>query len=142
MSCDRICYQLADAVKFMHKANLLHNDIKTNVLLKGESLQPILIDMGKVASRHGPIVYKLTESQKNRYNQRYSYLAYELRNVYGSKTSTASDVFSVGFIFQFISNSDNNFLLHLSKQMLIDFPCKRIQLPHVLRSFENNFKVV
>ena len=37
MSCDIICYQLADAVKFMHKANLLHNDIKTkNVLLKGE----------------------------------------------------------------------------------------------------------
>lgn len=44
---NRIFYQLADAVKFMHKSNLLHNDIKTNnVLLKGESLQPILIDMG------------------------------------------------------------------------------------------------
>ena len=110
--------------------------------LKGESLQPILIDMGKVTSRHDPIVYKLIESQKSRYNQRYSYLAYELRNVYGSKTSMASDVFSLCFIFQFISNSDNNFLLHLSKQMLIDFPCKRMQLPDVLRSFGNNFKVV
>ena len=34
--CNRIFYQLADAVKFMHKSNLLHNDIKTNnVLLKG-----------------------------------------------------------------------------------------------------------
>lgn len=141
--CNRIFYQLADAVKFMHKSNLLHNDIKTNnVLLKGESLQPILIDMGKVTSRHDPVVYNFTESQKNRYNQRYSYLAYELRNLYGSKTSTASDIFSLGFIFQFISNSGNNFLLHLSKQMLTDFPCKRIQLPDVLRSFGNNFKVV
>ena len=65
---------------------------------------------------------KLTESQKNRYNQRYSYLAYELRNVYESKTSTANDVFSLGFIFQFISDSDNNFLLHLLKQMITDFP--------------------
>ena len=101
----------------MHKSNLLHNDIKTNnVLRKEESLQPILMDMGKVTSRHDPTVYKFTESQKNRYNERYCYLAYELRNVYGSNTSTASDVFSLGFIFQFISNSDNNFLLHLSKQ--------------------------
>ena len=65
--CNRICYQLVDAVKFMHNSNLLHNDIKTNnVLLKGELLQPVLIDMGKFTLRHDPIVYKLTESQKNR----------------------------------------------------------------------------
>ena len=119
-SCNRIYYQLVDALKFVHKSNLLHNDIKTShVLLKGELLQPVLIDIGKVTSRHDPIVYKLAESQKNRCNQRYSYLAHELRNVHGSKTSTASDVFSLGFIFQFVSNSGNNFLLHLSKQMLV-----------------------
>ena len=127
----------------MYASNLLNNDIKTNnVLLKKESLQPVLIDMGKVTSRHNPIVHKLTESQKNRYNQRYSYLAYELRNVYGSKTSTEIYVVSLGFSFQFISNSDNNFLMHLSKQMLVDFSCQRIQLPDVLRSFGNKFKVV
>ena len=136
--CNRIFYQLVAAVKFMHKSSLLHNDIKTNnVLLKGELLQPALIDMGKFTLRRDPIVYKITESQKNRYNQRYSYLAYELRNVYGSKTSTASDVFSLGFIFQFISNSDNNFLLHLYSLIF-----KRIQLPEVLRSFRKRFKVV
>ena len=126
----------------MHVSNLLNNDIKTsNVLLKVELLQPVLVDMGKVTSRHDPILYKLTESQKNRYNQRYSYLTYELRNLW-AKTSTTIDVVSLGFSFQFISNSDNNFLLHLSKQMLVDFSCQRVQLPDALRSFGNKFKDV
>ena len=66
-----LCSQLCDAVKFMHVAALLHNDIKANnvLLKKMNDIIPILIDLGKVRSI---------------YNKKYPYLAYELRNKYGA----------------------------------------------------------
>ena len=62
----------------MHMNGLLHNDIKTNNVLMKNIDTPILVDVGKVTSRYYPEVYKLTESQKLRYNRKYPYLAFEL----------------------------------------------------------------
>jgi len=137
----RICYQLASAVKFMHINALLHNDLKSNnVLLKGIHLTPILIDMGKVTSRYSPEVYKLSEKQRGRYNKNHPYLAHELRNTHGSKQSSATDVYSLGYIFKAISNSGNNqFLKGLSAKMLDNSPGKRLNLFQVISAFGHKY---
>ena len=133
-----LCSQLCDAVKFMHVAGLLHNDIKANnvLLKKMNDIIPILIDVGKVRSRYYPDVYKLSESQKVRYNKKYPHLAYELRNEYGAKQSVATDVFSLGYLFETISNTKIAFLRALSRQMLQENPAKRINLVQVWKSFQ------
>ena len=83
---------------------------------------PILIDVEKVRSRYYPDVYKLNESQKVRYNKKYPHLAYELRNEYGAKQFVVTDVFSLGYLFETISNTKIAFLRALSRQMLEENP--------------------
>ena len=132
----KICYQVTDAVRFMHKNGLLHNDIKSNnILLKGNELVPILIDMGKVTSKLCPEVYKLTKQQQQKYNEKYLHLAFELRNIYGAKTSTFTDVYSLGYLFKMVGR-ENNYLKLLSKQMVTELPSKRKNIIRVLNSFK------
>ena len=123
----------------MHVAELLHNDIKTNnvLLKKMNDIILILIDAGKVRSRYYPDVYKLSESQKVRH-KKYPHLAYKLQNEYGAKQSVAIDVFSLGYLFETISNTKIAFLRAFSRQMLEENPVKRIILVQVWKSFQQN----
>ena len=62
-----LCYQMANAVKFMHSCLILHNDIKgDNVLLKeNESICILKItDFGKATHAHNPASYDLSEKNK------------------------------------------------------------------------------
>ena len=65
-----IRFSLASAVKYMHLKNLLHNDLKSNnVLLKLRNNVWIskLADMGKVNSKSNPGTYKLSNTQRDRW---------------------------------------------------------------------------
>ena len=97
-----ICFSLVSATKYMHLKNLLHNDLKSNnVLLKLWNVWiPKLADMGKFTLKSNPETYKLSNTQRDSYNKIYPYLAYALRNIYGSMTSFSSDIFSLGYMFK------------------------------------------
>ena len=86
----------------MHLKNLLHNYLKSNdVLFKVINVWILkLADTGKFTLKSIPETYKLSNAQKERYNKIYSYLAYALKNIYGSKSSFSSDIFSLGDMFK------------------------------------------
>ena len=80
---NRICMQVSEAIKFMHNANILHNDIKSNniilkVMNKDEDICPKICDFGKATHKMKPLQYNLTDKEKLKYNAKYLYIAYEL----------------------------------------------------------------
>ncbi len=132
-----ICHHLIDAVVYLHSHSILHNDLKSNNVLIKSGFIPIIVDFGKATLRKNPEVYKLTTSQMERYNSRYPHLAYELRNKFGSKTSTATDIYSLGFMFKFVADQTNELLQRLQKRMLEEDVNKKIQSPDILRNFNH-----
>lgn len=136
---ESICLRLSSAVKYMHLKNLLHNDLKSNnVLLKlrDNVWIPKLADMGKVTLKTNPETYNLSEAQRERYNKLYPHLAYELRNVYGSKTTFSSDIYSLGYIFKHLEPT-STILQMLSNKMLVHDPKKRVTILYVFNALNN-----
>lgn len=133
----KVCRNLTEAVHYLHANGLLHNDIKSNnVLLKKDLLSnyyPKLIDMGKVTTRIDPYVYRLTSKQSQRYNLKYTYLAPELRNIYGSKTSSLTDIYSLGIVFEFVSGDRKDSLGYVSKLMTSETPSNRPNTLKILK---------
>ena len=130
--------ELTGAIMFMHSKGLLYNDIKSNnILLKGKHSIPIVIDMGKTTPRSKTLIYKLNDRQKTRYNTHHKYLAFELRNIYGAKTDTRTDTFSLGYLFENLIEGNNNLLGVLKTGMLIEDPDKILTLPYVFRQFKS-----
>ena len=116
----RISYQLATAAKNLHLSNILYNDIKANNVLfklKEGNWIPKLTDIGKVTLKSEPEVYGLSASQTEKYNKKYPYLAYELFNAFGTKTSSACDVYSLGYIFKYLPIKISYHIL-ISKMMV------------------------
>ena len=104
----------------------------------------MILDFGKATTRKEPEIYKLTSSQRDRYNLKHPYLAHELRNIYGSKTSTETDIFSLGYIYQFVADDQNSFLKELKKDMLQEIAKQRITSPNIKKRFiswEKNLNV-
>jgi len=64
------------------------------------------------------IVFFQVVGVKKRYNEKYSYLAPELRNSFDTRTSPYTDIYSLGIVFRFLSDSVNLVLQTLSNQML------------------------
>ena len=131
-----ICYQLTEALFFIHKNGIIHNDLKSNNVLLRSNLCPVIVDFGKATLRTQPEEYNLTDAQKEKYNVRHPYLAYELRNLPGSKTSMASDIFSLGFMFNFVAEEENALLQMLQKAMQEQLPSKRMPILSILKHFE------
>ena len=97
-----IYFNLASAVKYVHLKNLLHNDLSNNILLKlrNNVWIPNLADMGEVILKSNLETYKRIKTQKEHYNKIYPHFPYELGNVYGSKASFSSDIYSLGYMFK------------------------------------------
>ena len=97
----RVCVGLVEAVVFMHKKSILHNDIKSdNILLVHKTVK--LIDFGKATMMSCPIMYTIpvgSELQKT-YNTIHRHLAHELRNIPNTKQSKKTDAYSVGYFFK------------------------------------------
>ena len=125
-----IYFSLASAIKYIHLKNILHNDLKSDhflLKLRNNVWIPKLADMGKVTLKSNPETYKLSNTQRDRYNKIYPHLAYELRNVLGTKTSVSSDIFSFGYIFKHLYPSSPILQMLTSKKLVRD-PKKRVAI--------------
>lgn len=131
-----VCFQLIKALVFIHRQSILHNDLKVNNVLLRSTLTPVIIDFGKATKRNDPEIYRLTDAQRIRYNIKYQYLAHELRNIPGSRTSTATDIYSLGHIYQFVADKENSLLQELQQKMQEKLS-KRITSPEILRFFNH-----
>ena len=129
-----ICFGVTLASKYIHLKNLVHNDLKSNdVLFKLVNNVWILklADTGKFTLKPFPETYKLSNTQKDRYNKIYSYLAYALRDIYGLKISFSSDIFSLGYMFTRLYPS-SSILQMLTSKMLVRDLKKRATIFYVL----------
>ena len=104
----KICYLITDAVRYMHSKFILHNDIKgDNIILSVSSSEshyvPKLCDFGKATHKLQPRTYNLTEKEIAKYNSKHRHLAYELRNVKGSRQSPMTDLYSLGYTFKSVA---------------------------------------
>ena len=77
--------QILNAFHFMHNKLILHNDIKGDNILITPDLTPRIIDFGKATLKTHPVVYNLSCTESEKYNRCHRHLAYELRNIKGSK---------------------------------------------------------
>ena len=134
---NEICHHLIQALVYLHSNSILHNDLKSNNVLLKSGFIPIIVDFGKATLRKDPETYKLTTSQMERYNKRYPHLAHELRNRFNSKTLTATDIYSLGYLFNFVADQNNELLQDLQKCMLTEDPVKRITSPEILKHFNH-----
>ena len=84
--------------------------------------------MGKVTLESNPETYKLSNTQRDRYNKIYPHLAYELSNIYGSKTS-----FSLGYMFKHLYPSSPIPQMLRSKTLPRD-PKKRVAILYIFNT--------
>lgn len=123
-------------LKFIHDKGFLHNDLHSkNVLIRDKKFVKV-IDFGKATLIEDPVVYNIPPgSQKQRlYNERHKHLAYELRNVPNSAQTIQTDIFSLGYIMQLVSEvTKNEKLAKISFDLLVEDPAGRPLIPNVVR---------
>ena len=90
--------------------------------------------MGKVTTRTSSHRYRLNEKQKVRYNKYHAYLTPEIRNKYDTKTSTLTDIYSLGVVFNYVACEDS-FLECISRKMVDENPNFRPNTYEILKSF-------
>ena len=98
-----IVKDIVKAIIFVHSMGLLHNDIHCSNVLINEKFIPKIIDFGKATLTDAPITYNIengsNESEKYKCHR---HLAYEIRNVKGTKQSICTDTYSVGYLLKSI----------------------------------------
>ena len=113
----------------------MQNDIKANnvlLKLKEGNWIPKLTGKGKITLNSETEVYRLSVSQTEKYNKKYPHLAYELRNVFAAKTSFASDVYSRGYIFEYLA-INISYQISFSKKM-VKKPSHRVEIIYVVNT--------
>ena len=134
-----VAAQVIEGIQFLHALMILHNDIKSdNVILCGSTLTNVkIIDFGKATLITNPVVYNLSESASARYNEKHTYLAYELRNGKFTKQSVLTDVYSFGYMLKYIGYYGHfDFLYNTGRQMKTMEPRKRLSLSNALETFK------
>lgn len=129
-----ILKKIMEALNHMHKAGVVHNDIKSNnvVLEKpGEQWNPVIIDFGKARHIANPKpLMDLSPSAQEEYRRSYPHIAPEIVTGKGQQ-SVASDVFSFGKIALKILNllpTATELSLKVAKKLTSDDPAKRPSL--------------
>lgn len=101
-----IAVQLVKGVHSLHCKGITHNDLHTRNLIIRDRRYLKIIDMGKASLIDDPVEYNISGSNRQKiYNTRHRHLAYELRNVRGSRTSVYSDIYSVGYVMDRVATS-------------------------------------
>lgn len=130
-----ICLELIRGLHALHTRGFLHNDLHIGNVMIRSGLYVKIIDFGKCTSIEDPVVYSIKRGsdRHKRYNVLHRHLAHELRNVPGSSVSVASDIYSLGYLFDTISDYVKSpHLGLLSTQMINLKPEERPSLPSVL----------
>ena len=96
-----ILVNISEALGHIHKAGVLHNDLKSNNVVlekRGEQWNPVVIDFGKARLIANPKpLMSLSSSAQEEYRRSYPHIAPEIVSGKGQQ-SVASDVFSFGRI--------------------------------------------
>ena len=95
-----VCYDITDALDYMHQKGYLHCDLKTDNVLVSKR-KGYLIDFGKVREMAHPTAKK--------YKVLHGHIAPEVLK--GSHVNSASDVYSLGIIFKTIAKEINSKVL-------------------------------
>ena len=88
--------------------------------------------MGKVTLKSESEVYRLSARQTEKYDKKYPHLAYEVRDVFGAKAYFASDVYSLGYIFKYLSIKIS-YQIIISK-MMVEEPSHRVGVIYVVNT--------
>ena len=119
----RVCYDIADALQYIHEKGFLHCDIKTNNVLVSHHKNGYLIDFGKVK--------QIAYASGKKYAKVYNYIAPEVLNSH--PPSPASDVYSFGIIIKAIGETiGDNTLLELGQQSSSAIPAQRPSMIRLL----------
>lgn len=135
-----ICVSLVHGLHSLHLKGILHNDLHANNILIRNEMYVKIIDFGKATLIEDPVVYSIKKgSEKQRlYNKIHCHLAFELRNVPGSKVSEESDIFSLGYNFEKVAvKVCQTKLSNIATKMICQDPQKRPTLSTVLLEISN-----
>ena len=121
-------------VMVLHSLKILHNDLKgdnfifTNTCVK-------LVDFGKATHFSNPKTYNIQPGSDTakKYNTYHRHIAYELRNIPGSKQSVQTDVFSLGHMLKHLSALvPCDQVVELGRSMKVNEPDFRIPIEKAL----------
>jgi serine/threonine protein kinase len=125
-----ILYQLATALEFLHRNNILHLDIKLdNVVLKGDTLHPYLIDFGL-----SMIVDDINIGFFN--SSKFVTISYRAPEILrgGRQYNGAVDVWSFGIMMLYMFTGEE---YHNIREIHRDDPTVSIQLSDFVTKFSN-----
>ena len=123
-----------NSVMVLHSFKILHNDLKgdnfifTNTCVK-------LVDFGKATHFSNPKTYNIQPGSDTakKYNTYHRHIAYELRNIPGSKQSVQTDVFSLGHMLKHLSALvPCDQVVELGRSMKVNEPDFRIPIEKAL----------
>eukprot|EP00111_Clytia_hemisphaerica_P014746 TCONS_00043455-protein len=134
-----ILVDLLLAVKFVHDSGFLHNDLHGGNVLLRDLKYVKLIDFGKATFIDDPVIYNLQpgSAKQKLYNERHIHLAHELRNVPRSPQTIQTDIYSLGYILELLSNTLKNLkLANICHDMMKQPPIERLSLPQAVLKVE------
>ena len=132
----KICKGVLQALLWLHSKKILHNDLKAdNVVLHNDG--PRIVDFGKANMESSSLTYNIEpgSAEHIQYETYHRHLAYELRNIPGSKQSFKTDTYSVGYMIKHLSaltKPPSNKLLGLARMMKTANSQQRISLENAL----------
>ena len=122
----RVCYNIADALNYIHEKGYLHCDLKSNNVLVSND-KSYLIDFGKVCPIKNP--------RAKKYKTSYPHIAPEVHS--GNPVSQASDVFSLRKIIKITAERlKNQELLSLGEKAAAPLPHLRPTLLGILGNLQ------
>lgn len=132
---------LIEGYLFMHKNNILHNDIKGDNVLVSLTETPIIIDFGKCSLKNNPVVHNVKDSDTaEQYKLYHRHIAPELIANPGTPQSEATDCFSIGRMIKHlcchVHNSEN--ILNIARELKSTNPSTRITLRYAYQKLKFN----
>lgn len=118
---------------FMHSKFILHNDIKSDNIIVGGNAK--IIDFGKATMTTNPRIYNIVPGSRDHhlYNSRHRHLAFELRNVPGSKQCIQTDLYSIGYLLKHSAAIvKSGGLVALGRMLKDQNPMRRISICNAL----------
>lgn len=122
-----------EAFSFMHLRKILHNDIKADNIVVADTAK--VIDFGKATMTTNPRIYNIVPGSKDHrvYNSCHRHLAYELRNIPGTKQSIDTDIYSIGYLFKHSAATIQcGKIVALGRMMKDQDPSRRISTDNAL----------